>query len=142
MIDIQNNDDQAPVLTPATSHFTTNSTSAMGTKSKSKKSGGSSRIKELRSGKRPFQRLGSTIGPPNDGWPTPTPGGSGNGAQPFEVRVTTTIEVISTILSNDGKRGSMREPAIPSTLQEDRIGEREPSGFRHGYGPKGMHGWL
>lgn len=73
---------------------------------------------------RPFRKLGS-IG-----------GGTTPDAFPLEVRVTTTIEIISHILSNDGPS----TPRHGMTPQQTR--GMESVGFNHGYGPKSMNGWL
>lgn len=60
-----------------------------------------------------------------------------NGPMALEVKVTTTIDVIVSILSNDGLG--------PSTLlpgDERGVEMQAGGGFKHEYGPRSMNGWV
>lgn len=62
------------------------------------------------------------------------------GGSIMEVKVTTTVDVIVSILSNDG------EGPAPRMLRSDQIEmqmwEEERGGFKHQFGPRGMRGWI
>lgn len=62
------------------------------------------------------------------------------GVNILEVKVTTTVDVIVSILSNDGPGPAPR--MLRSDQVEMQMWEEERGGFRHEYGPRAMRGWI